>query len=79
MGTFDNFAIGYEYINSPLIHEKCYLTTSFFLLAKSCQKTNFKIQKSSDLKFFQSLEVTPKKNSENCQISILGFVCVAKV
>jgi hypothetical protein len=47
-------------------------------LAKK-RNSNFKIQKSSDFRFFHSLEVTPKKNSENCQISILGFKCVAKV
>jgi hypothetical protein len=47
-------------------------------LAKK-RNSNFKIQKSSDIRFFQSLEETPQKNSENCQIFILGFECVTKV
>lgn len=51
MGACDYFAIGYEYINSPLIHEKCYLATSALLMAKSYQKTNFKFQ-NSKIKWF---------------------------
>ncbi len=73
MGACDYFAIGYEYINSPLIHEKCYLATSAFLMAKSCQKTNFKFQKSSDFRFFHSLEVTPKKIVKIAKFLYLGF------
>jgi hypothetical protein len=45
MGACDYFTIGYEYINSPLIHEKCYLATSAFLMAKSYQKNEIQISK----------------------------------
>lgn len=59
-----------------LLGNKCFFNGK--ILPKK-RNSNFKIQKSSDFRFFHSLEVTPKKNSENCQISILGFLCVAKV
>jgi hypothetical protein len=45
MGTCDYFAIGYEYINSLVIHEKCYLATSFFFIGKILPKNEIQISK----------------------------------
>jgi hypothetical protein len=47
------------------------LGNKLFFVIKILPKNE--IQKSSDIRFFQSLEETPQKNSENCQIFILGF------
>jgi hypothetical protein len=49
----------------------------FFLLGKFHQKANFKIQKRSDFRGFQSPKVR-KKRGKNCEIHTLGFHCVAK-